>query len=283
MTAAWKIGLFLIVWGVLYAPLLIPVARKFTVEEPFVRLYFELTGAVTILAAAWIMVHFIDRRPFTSIGFIRQHVVRDLSTGIAMGSAMMAMCVAVLTAAGWAEWLPVPRFSVGVLALAAVSMIANTATQEVLARGYVQQTFDFELGTRNSILLSACFFTLLHAGVIRAVLPAMNLFAAGILLGVAYAGTGNLWLPIGIHFAWNFLQGPILGLLVTGQNVSTSHPMLQVDGPAILTGGSFGIEGGLLALIVTVAGIAVVHAITRWMTTDSPPAYPRASFSASSR
>jgi len=283
ITAAWKIGLFLIVWGALYAPLLVPVARKFPVEEPSVRLYFELTGTVTILAAAWIMLHWIDRRPLTSLGFIGEHAVRDLSIGIALGSSMMAICVAILTASHWAIWLPMFRISFGVVSLGALSMIANTVTQEVLVRGYVQQTFDLELGTRTAVLLSAGVFTLLHAGVIRTMIPALNLFAAGILLGVAYAVTRNLWLPIGLHFAWNFLQGPILGLLVTGQNVSTGQPMLQVNGPAIFTGGSFGIEGGLLALIVTVAGVAVVYAITRWMTADSPPACPPASLSASSR
>ena len=283
IAAALKIGLFLIVWAAFYSPLLVPVARKFPVDQPFTRLYFELAGAVTILAAAWILLLLIDRRPFQSLGFMTGHAVRDVLAGIALGCAMMAVCVAILMVMGWALWLPLQPFSFRLLAIAAVAIMANTVTQEVLVRGYVQQTLDFAFGPRSAIVLSACFFTLLHAGVIRTLLPALNLFAAGVLLGVAYSMTRNLWLPIGIHFAWNFLQGPILGMRVSGQNVFSDHQMLKVDGPASFTGSSFGIEGGLVGLAVTVAGIAVIYSITRWMAADSPRAYPRASLSASSR
>jgi uncharacterized protein len=206
------------------------------------------------------MLHVIDRRPLQSLGFTREHAAKDLCTGIALGSAMMAACVAILTTAGWAIWLPDLRFSVGAVALGALSMIANTITQEVLVRGYVQQTLDSQFGTRNAVLLSACFFTLLHAGVIRTLISGLNLFAAGFLLGVAYAVTRKLWLPIGIHFAWNFLQGPILGMRVSAQDVSAGSQMLQVRGPVVFTGGPFGIEGGLVALTVTVAAAAVLLA-----------------------
>jgi membrane protease YdiL (CAAX protease family) len=285
-TATWKIGVFLILWAGLYAPLLIPVARKFALDKPFVRLYVELTGAATILAAAWIMLHVIDRRPLVSLGFTSEHAVRDLCTGIALGSAMMAVCVAILTAAGWAIWLPMLRFSLEAVARGALSMIANTITQEVMVRGYVQQTLDFEFGTLKAVLLSACFFTLLHAGVIRTLISGLNLFAAGVLLGVACAVTRKLWLPIGIHFAWNFLQGPILGMRVSAQDLSEGSQMLQVRGPVIFTGGPFGIEGGLVALTVTVAASAVflaTHYTRRGSTADAPPAYPPASSSASFR
>jgi uncharacterized protein len=282
-TATWKIGVFLILWAALYAPLLVPVARKFALDRPFVRLYVELTGAATILAAAWIMLHVIDRRPLVSLGLTREHAVRDLCTGTALGSTMIAACVAIFTSAGWAVWLPMLRFSLEAVALGALSMIANTITQEVLVRGYVLQTLDFEFGTRNAVLLSACFFTLLHAGVIRTLIPGLNLFAAGVLLGVAYAITRKLWLPIGIHFAWNFLQGPILGMRVSAQDLSEGPQMLQVRGPVIFTGGPFGIEGGLVALTVTVAASALLLATKRASTADAPPAYPPASSSASFR
>ncbi|HEY3056911.1 MAG TPA: type II CAAX endopeptidase family protein [Thermoanaerobaculia bacterium] len=255
-TAAWKIGLFLLVWAAFYVPLFIPVALRGGLETPFVRLYAEVTGAATILAAAWILQRFVDHRSLMSLGFAPHHAARDLGAGLIIGAAMMASCIAIFMMAGWARWLSA---SISLMALwpGALSMMANTITQEVLVRGYVRQTFEREFGVRSAILLSAIFFVVLHAGAIRLPLPALNLFAAGLLLGAAYAATSNLWLPIGIHFTWNFLQGPLLGLPVSGQSLSSGWRTVEVKGPPAFTGGSFGVEGGLVALVITTIAAAI--------------------------
>ena len=70
--------------------------------------------------------------------------------------------------------------------------------------------------------------------------------------------TRNLWLPIGIHFGWNFLQGPILGLTVSGQSVDCGWRLFRLHGTPLFTGGMFGPEGGLIAGVVTLIGIAAV-------------------------
>jgi hypothetical protein len=239
-TATWKIALLLIAWGVLVAPLFLPVSDS--LEAPVVRLYVEVTGAATLLAAVWILQYFVEHRRLVSLGFAREHTARS---------------IAIFTLAGWTRWLPTPPVPFAALSLSALAMMANTITQEVLVRGYVRQTFEREFGPLSAVVLSAAFFTLLHAGAIRDVLPALNIFAAGLLLGVAYVATGNLWLPIGIHFGWNFLQGPLLGLAVSGQSVSSGWRMVEVTGPPLLTGGAFGIEGGIVALVVTIIATAI--------------------------
>jgi membrane protease YdiL (CAAX protease family) len=89
------------------------------------------------------------------------------------------------------------------------------------------------------------------------------LFAAGILLGVAYAVTHNLWLPIALHFGWNFLQGPVLGLTVSGQSVDSGWRVFRLAGPDLFTGGAFGLEGGLVATATTVLGIMTLLLLLR--------------------
>ena len=92
----------------------------------------------------------------------------------------------------------------------------------------------------------------MHLGAIGTqALPAISLFAAGVLLGTCYAMTGNLWLPIGLHFGWNVLQGPVLGGTVSGQAVDAGNHLLDIAGPSLATGGNFGIEGGLIAIGIT--------------------------------
>jgi membrane protease YdiL (CAAX protease family) len=263
LTASWKILLFLILWGVLYAPLLLPAVKRLQqtggIDSPPVRLYFEVTGAMTILIAAWVMRRFVDKRPFTSLGFTPDHIARDSLIGLAIGLGMMALSVAVLWFAGWAVPQASVPFSSSVLALVGVAMLFNTVTQEVLVRGYIQQTLQSGFGRVLGVVISAFIFMLLHLGAIKgAPLPALNLFAAGILLGVAYVVTNNLWLPVALHFGWNFLQGPVLGLTVSGQSVDSGWRVFRLSGPALFTGGAFGMEGGLIATATTVLGIVTL-------------------------
>jgi membrane protease YdiL (CAAX protease family) len=133
---------------------------------------------------------------------------------------------------------PTPLTRLYVESMGAVTA-ANSVTQEVLFRGYIQQTIESCFARIAGILGSALLFALFHAGVIRSVLSALNIVAAGCLLGVGYAITRNLWLPIGLHFGWNFVQGPLLGLTVSGQSLSGGWRVFQLDGPALLTGGAF--------------------------------------------
>ena len=70
----------------------------------------------------------------------------------------------------------------------------------------------------------------------------------GVPFSIAYLRTRMLWLPIGMHFAWNFVQGFVLGLPVSGIQSPVSLLRAEVHGREWLTGGSYGPEGGVLAL-----------------------------------
>lgn len=82
-----------------------------------------------------------------------------------------------------------------------------------------------------------------------------------LLVAVAYYRAGNLWLPIAIHFGWNFLLGPVLGLSVSGQNLSDNPDLSALHGPSLFTGGTFGIEGSLIVTVTTILGIVL---LLRW-------------------
>jgi membrane protease YdiL (CAAX protease family) len=123
----------------------------------------------------------------------------------------------------------------------AIVTITNTFSQELLVRGYIQQTLRSRFGAAASIVTSAVLFMLLHAAVIKAPPFAINLFLAGLLLGIAYALTGNLWLPIAIHFGWNFLQGA-LGVAVEGGLPATIVTLLGIAAVALLFGRRYSIR-----------------------------------------
>jgi membrane protease YdiL (CAAX protease family) len=225
----------------------------------WLRLYIETVSVLTILLAAWLMVRFIDRRPFVSLGFGRENAVRDSLIGLAVGLGMMATCATILYLMGWVTWTTIGSFLGWPLAVATLAMLLNTVTQEVLVRGYVQQSIQSQFGTIAGVILSSLFFLALHLGAIgREFLPALSLFAAGLLLASCYAVSGKLWLPIALHFGWNVLQGPVLGQPVSGQALDAGDQLLKIAGPELMTGGKFGIEGGLVAIVVTILGTPLI-------------------------
>ena len=260
--------MFLVGWGLLYAPLVVPVAKKRDQGErpmsPWLRLYFEVAGAVTISIAAWLMTHFVDKRPFVTLGFAPDRFLRDTLLGLGMGTGMLLLAVATVRLVGCVRRCASSQVIGSALATIGVAMAANTLTQEILVRGYIQQTIQAQSNPMVAVLLSAIIFALLHAGAIQdAPLPAFNLLVTGVLLGMAYAVTGNLWLPIAVHFSWNFLLGPVLGLTVSGQALDGGWQLLALEGPAPLTGGAFGLEGGLEATGATLLGILLLTSLIK--------------------
>ena len=264
----WRVLLFFGGFAVLYAGLVVPVVTKYAGHGgPLslgVRLYIESASLAGVLAAVWLMLRFVDRRPFVSLGFSAERALRDSVVGLAIGLGMMTVCAVILLMNGWAAWIVHPAFSGSALSIAALAMLLNTVTQEVMVRGYVQQTIQSRFGQGAGVIVSSLFFLALHVGVIRgAVLPAISLFAAGILLATCYAMTGNLWLPIALHFGWNVLQGPVLGQAVSGQALDAGSQLLTITGPPLMTGGTFGVEGGLIAIAVTILGTPLVWLVYR--------------------
>lgn len=76
---------------------------------------------------------------------------------------------------------------------------------------------------------------------------------AGLLLGAAYKWSGTLWLPIGIHWAWNYVQGDVFGVAVSGSDDAPTFFNTIMNGPDIITGGTFGAEASLIAVILGAA------------------------------
>ena len=103
-----------------------------------------------------------------------------------------------------------------------------------------------------ALVISALIFGGLHIFNDNATLWSSIAIAieAGSLLGAAYAYNKNLWLPIGIHWIWNYTQGNILGLPVSGEDNVTSVITPEISGPQWLTGGSFGAEASVIAAVI---------------------------------
>ena len=123
--------------------------------------------------------------------------------------------------------------------------------EEVLFRGIVFRMIDDRWGTVVALVVSAQIFGFVHITNNNATVWSSLAIAveAGLLLGAAYKWSGTLWLPIGIHWSWNYFQGPVFGFAVSGGDTpSLIKPVIQ--GSDWLTGGAFGAEASIPAFVL---------------------------------
>jgi hypothetical protein len=252
----WRIGLFFVTWGVLLALFFVPfnsILIKWRQSTPIkARLYGDSISLLTILFATWILLRFLDRRHLATIGLSLNHIFRDIAIGLGVGIIWLASSIGIVFIFGWVTPVAPVGFSWMVLITTLVSMLFNVITQEFLLCGFILQTIRRLSGTAYAVIISALLFAGYHAGAFKGeLLPVINVFAAGILFCLAYIKTGNLWFPIAIHFAWDSLLGPVLGLTESGiTDLGGGWKMFTVNGPSLFTGGAFGLEGGLIVTVI---------------------------------
>lgn len=182
--------------------------------------------------------------------------LRELGVGLALGAAMFVGVVGLLVASGSYRFTGVG--SAAVLLKSCTEMVFVALVEEILFRGVLFRLPERALGTRLALLVSGLVFAVAHLpndGV--TLLAVANTALAGLLFAAAYLATRRLWLPIGVHFAWNFISDGVFSLPTSG------HPargMLQgqLSGPEWLTGGAYGLEASIVTFILMGAATIVL-------------------------
>jgi membrane protease YdiL (CAAX protease family) len=189
--------------------------------------------------------------------------------GVVIGFGLFCALYAIFFAIGVAHWNGLT--GAPGLGPAVVAAIVAAIGEEVIFRGVVFRVIEDSLGTWLAVAISAAIFGLLHAGNpgATAVSTAAIALEAGVLLSMAYAFSRNLWLPIGLHFGWNFTEGGVFGAAVSGRGYHglVSAP-LSAKAPELITGGGFGPEASVFAVAVCLGaalalGVAAARA-GRW-------------------
>jgi membrane protease YdiL (CAAX protease family) len=232
----------------------------FVTDKPLRRVGALLLTAV-VLGAYWLYVRIVEKRAVTELS--GQRAVRELASGLALGAVLFSVTVAILRALGVFEITGNNGWQI-MLAILPASILSGVL-EEILIRGIVFRILEKSLGSWIALGISAVVFGLLHLFNPGATLlnAAAISIEAGVLLAAAYMLTRRLWFCIGIHIAWNFTQGGIFSVAVSG---GQSKGLLQskMVGPDWLTGGIFGAEASVVALVVcAAAGIILITAAVR--------------------
>lgn len=211
---------------------------------------------VAVFALYPLLVRVFEHRA-ASESSIRRHWSGFLA-GCIIGALLVGAIYSVLYALGIAHLQAGSGFAG--LAVAALRPLSVAMLEELLFRGVLLRITEEMCGTAVAIIVSAAVFGLAHAANPGA--TPFTIFALtaelGILLSLAYVLTGNIWLAVGIHMAWNFMQGFIFGTEVSGSREPSSFLTTSMTGSDLFTGGSFGLEGSLATLIVGLAASAIL-------------------------
>ena len=152
----------------------------------------------------------------------------------------------------------------GLLLLDIAVLLVAALVEEVAFRGYPFQRLIEAVGPALATVFASALFAVVHITNPDATLAStlVTMFA-GWLLSLAYLRTRALWLPWGLHFAWNASMGLLFGLPVSGLRIFSPVISTNANGPFWLTGDGYGPEGSGLAAIVLLIGLAVLTRVTR--------------------
>ena len=277
LRALWRLILHVVLVAVVIVALEVLLSLAFEdLEETFAFGIAEMAlSGLAIVAGTLLAARFLDRRPVSDLGLqFTSCWWRDFGYGLFLGAFLMLLIFLVELTMGWVtveELLSTNRSVPFALAIfwPLIQFLAVGIYEELVSRGYhfknIAEGLSFSpVGRKKAILLawliSSAVFGLLHAGNPNAtVVSTMNLFLAGLFLGLPFLLTDQLAMPIGIHITWNFFQGNVFGFPVSGtSNNETTFIAVQQGGPDLWTGGAFGPEAGLLGLAAIVVGSLLI-------------------------
>ena len=230
---------------------------------------------VTVVIFRWL----VDRKSLQSLGLGLDGYWTEAVTGLLMGPALLGISSLLMLFSGHLEWTDIVWDGTQ-LFISLGLMVLIAGSEELVFRGYILSnlldSLDAPAGTLTAatgngraaannatnkyiaLAISALLFAAFHAtnpGIHT--LAFANLFLAGMLLGVNYIYTRNLWFSFLFHISWNFFQGPLLGFRVSGLTLPS---VLQVEtkGDLFITGGDFGLEGSILNTVVSLTAFLIL-------------------------
>jgi membrane protease YdiL (CAAX protease family) len=230
--------------------------------EPVKSVRHIVALAIAGFAVYCAYASFIEQRPVSELSL--PGMGRELGIGLLVGVGLYAACELILMALGIYRINGLNPLSLLVPAIAMA--LSSGVFEELLFRGVVFRSVETWFGSWAALVVSSLVFGLSHLINPEATLEGALYIAveAGILLAAAYMLTRRLWLSMGFHVAWNYTQSAIFSSAVSGNEASQGLIRSTVNGPDLLTGGSFGVESSVLALLLcTTTGIVMLVMATK--------------------
>lgn len=273
LRSGWRFTIFLISYAVIASFLVVGFTSLLNIlsvgagENSFITLIGTFTiFSVCAIFLGWFYGKIFEDLPFRALGIrVTKNWFVNLVLGFLVGALSIGLAALVPFLSGSISFQS--NLNAGsspiilTLSITLLIFITGAVSEEVLFRGYLLQTMSRAKLFSVGLLLTSVLFASAHnANPGANMFTWLNTFLAGIWFCIAYLKTRDLWFPIGIHLAWNWFQGSIFGISVSGLSDLATAPLMRSQdfGPVWLTGGSYGLEGGLSCTIaLIVSGLAI--------------------------
>lgn len=220
---------------------------------------YTFSGILFVLIT-FLFTKFIDRQQVISIGFAIKDYKNEGGIGVFTAMMLLGTGTIILIVTGH---LSVGGFSLDpwMFLMQLMLMLIVGFVEEIMFRGYILNNLMQSMNRWIALIISAALFAVVHlANPDMTIFSIVNILLAGMLLGLNYVYTKNLWYSIAFHFCWNFIQGPVLGYEVSGYKLQSVF-MLTFKGSKIITGEPFGFEGSSVCAILLLISLIVFYKI----------------------
>lgn len=247
----WKILLFIITFAISIAVVSSIFSLFFPIYDFIIS---EIIVLVSVIISSFIMMRSLEKESLLNIGLkFKSGTTYEIVLGLILGFLMITVVVLPNIILGYYRFDLAPNRIIPQIFEAILFFTLVAFAEEILFRGYpFQRLID---GTNPTIatLIFSFVFSLAHFQNPNInVIAGLNIFLAGIWLSVSYIKTRSLWLPISLHFSWNFFQGYLYSLPVSGTTLIEPIFDVEIAAENLISGGDFGPEGSLLTSLVLV-------------------------------
>ncbi|RKR10072.1 hypothetical protein C8C83_1741 [Flavobacterium sp. 90] len=196
-----------------------------------------------------------DKRTVTELA--TKGLFKNITIGVLIGFILQSLTILVMYLNGNYSVVNINPISFILIPFAIMFTVA--IIEEILVRGIIFRIMEEKLGTYISLTFSSILFGVLHlANPNGTLISSICITTAGFLMGAAFIYSRNLWMPIALHFAWNFTQSGIYGAITSGNEKTSSLLTAKIQGPEFITGGEFGPEGSLQAIAFCALGTIIL-------------------------
>ena len=223
------------------------VLESISLSKETVNLIAGIASSIIAIFSYIVLYRYYENREVTELS--TKKFGANIFLGLLIGIVLQTLTILFIYIKGGYEIASINKF---VYVLPALTMAFTSAIfEEILLRGIIFRIIEEKLGSYIALIISALIFGGLHfANPNGSLVASLSLaIQAGILLGASYMYSRSLWLPIGLHFAWNFMQSGIYGATVSGHKADKSLITPEISGADWFTGGEFGPEGSIQATI----------------------------------
>lgn len=216
--------------------------------------FFNLLGTFLILS---VFMKVVDKEKFINLGFHTKNKLKEFYFGFGIGAFLILIGYLTLTSLNQIQFEKF-TFKSAELIYSILFFFIVALVEETLIRGYVLGNLMRSFNKYVALVISSLIFTFMH-GLNPNIeyIGLLNIFLAGLLLGISYMHTKNLWFPIALNFSWNLFQS-LFGFNISGME-SYSIIEFEIVNHTIFNGGAFGFEGSILSIILLVFAIIITQ------------------------